>query len=412
MFTDTLNAVFTAATVALIFLLANVFQKEIALFFAKPIPGIPEQAFNNTRPGRTIANPLGDLITKTWDGRLLLAVNPLPLPTAYDAPFSLGALLTIKPLPTSSMPLPLARPTRTRSVVPPSASISSKASISTAIRSKPPLPTTTQSQSASSTSTQSEVPSPIPDPTKDIPHSPGIDEYHLYTGNGSIAAGWPHKSDWVSFSEMFTTNIPLIIHSCTLFHVPPNTLPEILSIHTAILAISAATNTDPRFILAIILQESNGCVRVPTSFYSLRNPGLMQSHNGPATCNEDASPIYPCPYSLIEEMIREGTAGTFEGRGMGLVMALREATNNGEVNDVGRFYRAARIYNSGSLDASGDLGKGVATHCYASDVANRLRGWSLGEDGCVEGSVSVVGGNPEGREVRVGLMGVGFVRGE
>ncbi len=40
------------------------------------------------------------------------------------------------------------------------------------------------------------------------------------------------------------------------------------------------------------------------------------------------------------------------------------------------FYRAARIYNSGSIDASGDLGAGVATHCYASDVANRLMGWT------------------------------------
>ncbi|KAL8889609.1 MAG: hypothetical protein Q9215_003117, partial [Flavoplaca cf. flavocitrina] len=96
-------------------------------------------------------------------------------------------------------------------------------------------------------------------------------------------------------SHRFTTNIPLIISSCRLFHVTPNTLDEILSIHRAILTISAATNTDARFILAIILQESNGCVRVPTSFYSLRNPGLMQSHNGPATCNEDATPIYPCP---------------------------------------------------------------------------------------------------------------------
>lgn len=138
----------------------------------------------------------------------------------------------------------------------------------------------------------------------------------------------------------------------------------------------------------------------------------MQSHNGPATCNEDASPIYPCPYATIEEMIREGTAGTFEGRGMGLVMALREATVNGHVDDVGRYYRAARIYNSGSVDGSGDLGMGVATHCYASDVANRLRGWSLSDDGCVEGSSSAEGGNPEGRDIKVGLMGVGLRRGE
>ncbi|KAL8912472.1 MAG: hypothetical protein Q9172_007504, partial [Xanthocarpia lactea] len=197
-------------------------------------------------------------------------------------------------------------------------------------------PTTSASLSRTTpTETKSGKPAPITDPTDNIPHGAGIDEYHLYTGDGSIAAGWPHKADWISFSEMFQTNIPLIIHSCNIYHVTPNTLPEILAIHNSILVISTATNTDPRFILAIILQESNGCVRVPTSFYSLRNPGLMQSHNGPTTCNEDATPIYPCPYTTIEEMIREGTAGTFEGAGMGLVMALREATVNGNVADVG-----------------------------------------------------------------------------
>ena len=113
---------------------------------------------------------------------------------------------------------------------------------------------------------------------------------------------------------------------------------------------------------------------------------------------------------------------------MGLVMALRTATTvEGGVDDVSRYYRAARVYNSGSVDGSGDLGRGVATHCYASDVANRLRGWSLGGHGCGEGGVGGVGrlgrlGEGEGgvekeegeggRDVRVGLMGVGMMVGE
>lgn len=106
----------------------------------------------------------------------------------------------------------------------------------------------------------------------------------------------------------------------------------------------------------------------------------MQSHNGPATCNEDATPVVPCPYVTIEEMIREGTAGTSYDTGMGLVIALRQA--QGAIDDVARYYRAARIYNSGSVDPSGDLMLGVATHCYASDIANRLRGWVVADDGC------------------------------
>ncbi|KAL9030062.1 MAG: hypothetical protein Q9196_001775 [Gyalolechia fulgens] len=227
------------------------------------------------------------------------------------------------------------------------------------------------------------VPVPIPDWTEDLPHSPGTDQYNLYTGNGSIAAGWPHKADWMSYDRMFTANIPLLSKSCSLYHVSPNNPYEIASIHNATLIIALETNTDPRFILAIIMQESGGCVRVPTSYYSTRNPGLMQSHNGPATCNEDATPQNPCPYVTIEEMIREGTAGAGVGNdAMGLVEALRKA--EGGADDVARYYRAARVYNSGSVDPSGDLGKGVATHCYASDIANRLRGWVMSEDGCAE----------------------------
>lgn len=43
--------------------------------------------------------------------------------------------------------------------------------------------------------------------------------------------------------------------------------------------------------------------------------------------------------------------------------------------DVSRFYRAARWYNAGGVDPSGDLGKGCCMASFASDVANRLTGW-------------------------------------
>ncbi|KAI4271400.1 MAG: hypothetical protein LQ337_006039, partial [Flavoplaca oasis] len=257
MLAEPFTALFVAATVALIVVLGNVFQKEIAHVFAKHIPGVPSD-FNGTKAGKDFSNPIEDIIHRHLGQRMLLAADPFPLPPGDDSPFPWPAISSMSPTVSTS--------------------ISSRIS---------PTPT--------SSSSQSETPSPLADPTNLIPHSPGLDEYHLYTGDGSIAAGWPHKADWMSFSDMFSTNIPLIISSCRLFHVTPNTLPEILSIHRAILTISTATNTDARFILAIILQESNGCVRVPTSFYSIRNPGLMQSHDGPATCNEDATPIYPCP---------------------------------------------------------------------------------------------------------------------
>ena len=50
-----------------------------------------------------------------------------------------------------------------------------------------------------------------------------------------------------------------------------------------------ATGVDHRFILAVIMQESGGCVRAPTTNYGVRNPGLMQDHNGSGTCNENGN---------------------------------------------------------------------------------------------------------------------------
>lgn len=52
------------------------------------------------------------------------------------------------------------------------------------------------------------TPAPIPDWTQDLPHSSGVDEYHLYTGNGSIGAGWPHKADWMAYDEMYSLASP------------------------------------------------------------------------------------------------------------------------------------------------------------------------------------------------------------
>ena len=90
-------------------------------------------------------------------------------------------------------------------------------------------------------------------------------------------------------------------------------------------------------------------------------------------------------------MIQEGTAGTAAG-GTGLQQALKQAgttiatatTGGAAANNDGAqaYYVAARIYNSGSVAPGGDLGAGAATHCYASDVANRLVGWVEAESGC------------------------------
>lgn len=200
-----------------------------------------------------------------------------------------------------------------------------------------------------------------------------VDYYKQYTGNGSIAAGWPAKTSWISFMDMFNSSKFILEQSCNQYAFADDSAAEITSIYNAIQSVAAATRVDHRFILAVMLQESSGCVRVPTSSLSIPNPGLMQDHNGTATCwsNSTGTVVVqnPCPASVITQMIQDGTGGTASGDG--LAQCLNEAGNS----DVSAFYRAARIYNSGSIAASGDLGQGVATHCYASDIANRLTGW-------------------------------------
>ena len=76
------------------------------------------------------------------------------------------------------------------------------------------------------------------------------------------------------------------------------------------------------------------------------------------------------------QMVQEGAGGTTWGDG------LAQCLNKAGTSDVSAFYRAARMYNSGSIDESGDLGKGIATHCYASDIANRLTGWQQYPKNC------------------------------
>ncbi|TKA32818.1 hypothetical protein B0A50_01043 [Salinomyces thailandicus] len=222
------------------------------------------------------------------------------------------------------------------------------------------------------------VSTPSPSP---VATATGIDTYTQFNGDGTEAAGWPAISDWVSFDYMFDANRANMQASCAQWGVPNDSDDEIADMMDAILDIALATGVDARFILAIVMQESTGCVRVITTQYSHFNPGLMQSHNGTGTCNTnnaalglpgvvyDGTVQTPCPTSEITQMIEDGTAGTSSGDGLQQLLAEQPGT------DVSRFYRAARAYNGGSVDPSGDLGKGCCTLCYASDIANRLTGW-------------------------------------
>jgi hypothetical protein len=177
---------------------------------------------------------------------------------------------------------------------------------------------------------------------------------------------------------MWSANVPIMQKSCTNLGGFPNTSDkEIADIKSAVKAQAAASGVDPRFVLAIMMQESKGCVRVKTTAWDHDNPGLMQSNQGKGSCNPSstgAAPMTPCPASQITQMITDGTSGTATGDGLKQILAKQSGT------DAQAYYRSSRVYNSGSI--AGPLEGGIATHCYASDIANRLTGWVSAASTC------------------------------
>ncbi|KAJ5483876.1 hypothetical protein N7539_006076 [Penicillium diatomitis] len=219
----------------------------------------------------------------------------------------------------------------------------------------------------------------------------------VFGGNGQVSDGWPAMSSWVSsFDDLFEANKAIMGSSCSQWGVADTTESEMAEMKSAINKIAGESGVDARFILAIIMQESNGCVRVHTTNNGVVNPGLMQSHNGKGSCNTGINAPEnvqnPCPASEIEQMIRDGTMGTADGDGLQQLLA-----QNGGAQDVTAYYKAARCYNSGSIAPNGNLGAGIATHCYASDIANRLLGWAAGTSSCNDNTIgSLTGSNWSG----------------
>jgi hypothetical protein len=213
--------------------------------------------------------------------------------------------------------------------------------------------------------------------------SPLRDVYSTFQGDGSLSSKWPAKSQWVSFNAMWNHVRSGLGHNCT-GRVRSNSARETQDIRNAILSVSAKILIDPRFVLAVVLQESNGCVRVAatTSMDGIHNPGIMQTSNGVGSCN-DGTAVSPCPQSQIYQMILDGV----ELGDNNLVKALNGA---GSIHGLGlaeeaqAFYRAARMYNSGffSFKKGADLGQNGAVEWYASDIGNRLLGWYWAEHSC------------------------------
>ncbi|KAL6797192.1 hypothetical protein GGI42DRAFT_90348 [Trichoderma sp. SZMC 28013] len=192
-----------------------------------------------------------------------------------------------------------------------------------------------------------------------------------YSGDGSTGAGWPAQSAWASFDNLWNANLNAINGACQNngWGVANNSPTETSQIQAAILSISASSGVDSRYVLATIMQESKGCVRVPTTQGFWANPGLMQDANGTHTCwLGPNNGINPCPQSQIVGMVQDGTTGTASGSGLQQLLSSLRTTGAQQV------YQAARLYNSGSIPSNGDLSGPGATPSYSSDIANRLLG--------------------------------------
>lgn len=192
--------------------------------------------------------------------------------------------------------------------------------------------------------------------TKPAAPGAGSSDYTTFTGDGSAGAGWPSENKWLSFSDAFNANMGDMHSSCAnaIISGQENDSPdEINDIKTAVTSTASSTGVDARVIFAVIMQESHGCVRAKSTGTDASNPGLMQSHGG-ITCFG----INPCPTDKINQMIQDGAGGVNDAAGLkqGLGAATAIATAQ-------KTYQALRIYNSGSLDASGDLAAHGATPC-------------------------------------------------
>lgn len=148
--------------------------------------------------------------------------------------------------------------------------------------------------------------------------------YNQFKDDGSAEDSWPQMSDWLSWDAQFGSLKNGLGKRCAN-DTTPNTNAETEELGKNILSTAAQIHTDPRFLLAMKMQTSNGCIR------------------GPEVDNA------------------------------ALASALTEA-GGGSTSDPEAYYQAAKIYSFSSNSSS-------PAACYASDIANRLRGWSNGSSG-------------------------------
>lgn len=90
---------------------------------------------------------------------------------------------------------------------------------------------------------------------KDISLNTGAAASDSYTCHSGGWQSFPDNTKWVSFAAMFDANKPLMKSGCGGLNVAADTDEQIGQLYNAILQVSKASLVDPRFGLAIIMQE-------------------------------------------------------------------------------------------------------------------------------------------------------------
>lgn len=117
----------------------------------------------------------------------------------------------------------------------------------------------------------------------------GIDAYTTYNGDGT-SGNFPTIDNWVNFLDMWNNNNASMLTACSdLGYDTDNTADDVGNIWDAIDTVATETELDHRFILAVVLQESGGCVFVKTTYSDAPNPGLMQSYDGSGSCYDQTT---------------------------------------------------------------------------------------------------------------------------
>ena len=177
-----------------------------------------------------------------------------PIPSASDGPSSSTA-------PVASETTTQSSPEETQTSTAQSTTFATSVATTTVVATTTYIPTTSSSSAPAPTSTSSSGGS-------------GSDSYTVYSGDGSVAAGWPSQDSWSNFDSMWTSNMAYISISCTQFGEANNSDQESDDLKSSIQAVASSSGVDARFILAVVMQESKGCVRAPTTNYGVNNPGI------------------------------------------------------------------------------------------------------------------------------------------